>query len=108
MPRQAPIYVAVLLLEVRTPWVTSLKEKRSVITPVTEELKPRFPVSGPRPDVLDRQHRGVRGMRALSSDREWQRGAADSMMSRVQQFVAAGGLELGRVQLDIKIWEFYD
>lgn len=104
MPRQAPIYVAVLLLEVRTPWVTSLKEKRSVITPVTEKLKTRFPVSVARLDGLDEHHREVIGISALSSDREWLR----SMMNRVQQFVAAGGLELGRVQLDIEIWEFYD
>ena len=35
------------------PWVASLKEKRSLIKPVTEKLKVRFPVSVARLAGLD-------------------------------------------------------
>ncbi|HEX2865023.1 MAG TPA: DUF503 family protein, partial [Deinococcales bacterium] len=46
----ARAFVGVYQARLVMPWVRSLKEKRSLVKPVTERLKARFPVSVARLD----------------------------------------------------------
>lgn len=97
----ANVYVGVYLVTLACPWVKSLKEKRSLILPVVEKLKNRFPVSVARLDGLDSHDWEVIGLSAISHDRVWLEG----MLQKVAEFIAShSGCELQAAQLDIELW----
>lgn len=96
-----PIYVGVLLVDVDTGWVRSLKEKRSLIKPVTERLKARHPVSVARLDGLD-EHAWERiGVVSISADPVWLRHTLERALAAVR----AGGLSVSASRIDIERWE---
>jgi uncharacterized protein YlxP (DUF503 family) len=97
-----PVFVGVLLVELSTPWARSLKEKRSLIMPVTEKLKARFPVSVARLAGLDDHDWELIGATALSHDGVWLEG----MLRKVLEFVNAGEVRVLRSQLDVEPWDF--
>lgn len=101
MRSRAPVYVGLLLLEVATPWARSLKEKRSVVKPLAERLKTRFPVSVARLDGLDEHDWELLGVGAVSADAVWLEG----VLSRARDFVHGFDLELRESRLDITPWE---
>lgn len=96
------VYVGVLLIEVSMPWAQSLKEKRSLMMPVTERLKARFPVSVARLQGLDSHDWELIGVTSLSHDPVWLEG----MLRKVLDFVGAREVTVVRSQLDIEPWEF--
>jgi uncharacterized protein YlxP (DUF503 family) len=98
----ATIYVGVYLARLEAPWVTSLKEKRSLIKPVTEKLKSRFPVSVARLDGLDAHDWELIGATALSHDRVWLEG----LLYKVGDFVAAHGtFRVVKSRVELEAWE---
>jgi uncharacterized protein YlxP (DUF503 family) len=96
-----PVYVGVLLIDLETPWVSSLKEKRSLVRPITEKLKVRYPVSVARlagSDTLTWERIGVA---AISSDRIW----LEQLLTKVRDVVAAGEVRVADDHLDIEVWD---
>lgn len=97
-----PIYIAVYIADIRTPWVHSLKEKRSVIKPVTEKLKVRFPVSVARLAGLNEHHWEHIGVTAIHSDRAW----LESLLNKVHTFVAAQGrFDVAILDSVVEVWD---
>lgn len=101
MRAHGPVYVGVLLFEVATPWARSLKEKRSVVKPLAERLKARFPVSVARLDGLDAHDWELLGVTAVSSDAVWLEG----LLNRALDFAHGFDLELQDSRLEITPWE---
>lgn len=66
-------YVGVLTLRLEMPWAQSLKEKRSLIKPVTERLKTRFPLTVARLDGLDAHDWEIITVVTVSNDYAWVR-----------------------------------
>ena len=95
------IYVGVLTVRFDTPFVRSLKEKRSLIKPITEALKAKFPVSVARLDGLDAHDWERIGVAAIAADAEWLRG----MLDKASAFIASRGVPIGASALDIDVWE---
>ncbi len=102
MPKDALIYIAVYIVDLSMPWVTSLKEKRGMITPVTEKLKVRFPVSVARLDGLNAHDWERIGVTAISHDGVW----LESLLARVDTFVRANGsYEVKVCESAVEIWD---
>ena len=101
MAGKGSVYVGVLLVELGTPWAKSLKEKRSLVMPVTEKLKSRFPVSVARLDGLYAHDWELIGVTSLSHDPVWLEG----MLWKVLDFVGAREVTVVRSQLDVEPWE---
>ena len=95
------IYVGVLTVRFDTPFVRSLKEKRSLIKPITEGLKVRFPVSVARLDGLDAHDWERVGVAAIAADAEWLRG----MLEKAGAFIASRGVPVATSSVDIEVWE---
>jgi uncharacterized protein len=102
MPPTDPIYIGVYLADLSMPWVMSLKEKRSLVKPVTEKLKTRFPVSVARLDGVG-AHRWERiGAVAISSDPQWLR----QLLEDVHSFVLShGDFEVTRSDIAVEVWD---
>lgn len=97
----APVYVGVLLVRLATPWARSLKEKRSLVKPVSEGLKSRFPVSVARLAGVDDHDWELLGVSALSADRVWLEG----MLNKCLDFIRSREVEVAAFQLDIDRWD---
>ncbi len=98
----ANVYIGVYLARLETSWVSSLKEKRGLIKPVTEKLKVRFPVSVARLDGLDAHDWELIGATALSHDRVWLEG----MLHKVGAFVASHGeFRVTESSVELELWE---
>ncbi len=67
----ANVYIGTYITKLGTPWAKSLKEKRSIITPITEKLKSRFPLSVARLAGLNCHDWEIIGAVAISSDANW-------------------------------------
>lgn len=96
-----PVYVGVLLVTIETPGVKSLKEKRSLVLPVTERLKARFPVSVARLDGLDAHGWERIGVSAISSDRVW----LERTLASALAFVERRAPGVRDASLDIDLWQ---
>ena len=97
----ANVYVGVYLVRLEMPWVSSLKEKRALIKPVTEKLKVRFPVSVARLGGLDAHDWELVGATAISSDPVWLEG----MLGKVGDFVAAhGAYRVTESSVELELW----
>ncbi len=81
----ANVYVGIYITKLSTPWVKSLKEKRSIITPITEKLKNRFPLSVARLAGLDCHDWEIIGAVAISSDAIW----LESTLGKAARFVSS-------------------
>lgn len=95
------VYVGVLMVRFATPFVRSLKEKRSLIKPITEGLKSKFPVSVARIDGLEAHDWERIGVVAIASDPEWLRG----MLDKAASFVASRGVPVDASRVEIDVWE---
>ena len=97
----ANVYIGVYLARLEMPWVASLKEKRSLIKPVTEKLKVRFPVSVARLAGLDAHEWELIGATAISSDPVWLEG----MLNKVGDFVASHGVyRVAQSSVELELW----
>lgn len=97
----ATVYVGVLLVTLQFPGVTSLKEKRSLVLPVTERLKARFPVSVARLDGLDTHDWERIGVCAISADRVW----LERTLASVLAFVERRSPAVADASVDIDVWD---
>ena len=96
-----PVYVGVLLFTLETPGVRSLKEKRSLILPVTERLKARFPVSVARLEGLEAHDWERIGVSAISADPGW----LERTLGSARAFVEGRGLDVRGARVDIDVWD---
>jgi uncharacterized protein YlxP (DUF503 family) len=80
-------YVGVYTCRLEMPWVSNLKEKRSIVRPVTERLKARFPVSVARLDGLNEHGWEVIGVVTIHSEGGW----VEDTLNQVADFIAANG-----------------
>lgn len=99
---RANVYVGVYTAELSMPWVRSLKEKRSLVRPITEKLKTRFPVSVARLDGLN-EHTWERiGAVAISADPAW----LEDVLNKVHSFVSAhGDFRIVTWDISIDVWD---
>ena len=96
------IYIGVYVADLEMPWVTSLKEKRSLVRPVTERLKTRFPVSVARLDGLNEHGWERIGATAISADPVW----LDGLLNKVHSFVAAhGDYRVRFSDISVEVWD---
>ena len=99
------IYIGVYIADLQMPWVRSLKEKRSLIRPVTEKLKLRYPVSVARLDGLNEHVWERIGATAISHDPKW----LDDVLNKVHSFVSANGdYRVGSWDISIDVWDVED
>ncbi|HHO56411.1 MAG TPA: DUF503 domain-containing protein [Trueperaceae bacterium] len=95
------MYVAVYVARLETPWVKSLKEKRSIIKPITEKLKTRFPVSVARLNGLNNHHWEEIGLSAISYDKNW----LEQLLINCDDFIAGQSAVLRESQKSIERWD---
>lgn len=96
------IYLGIYIADLHMSWVNSLKEKRSMILPVTEKLKVRFPVSVARLDGLNSHVWERIGVTSLHHDYEW----LESLLNKVHDFVvSAGSYEVQIIDKVVEIWD---
>ena len=96
-----PVYVGVLLVTLETPAVHSLKEKRSLILPITERLKARFPVSVARLDGLNAHAWERIGVSAISADPGW----LERVLGSALAFVEGRGLGVRASSIEVDVWD---
>jgi uncharacterized protein YlxP (DUF503 family) len=94
------VYIGVYLVRLECPWVQSLKEKRSLVKPLVEKLKHKFPVSVARLEGLDEHGWEVIGVSAISHDQVWLRG----VLNRIDEVVAASACDKTETRLEIEMW----
>ena len=101
----AHTFVGVYRARLFMPWVKSLKEKRSIVKPVTERLKARFPVSVARLEGLDAHDWEVIGVVTIHADAIWVR----DILDQVAAFVAAQGeYRVTDERLSVQAWDDED
>jgi uncharacterized protein len=100
MKRSTNVYIGVYLVRLEMPWARSLKEKRSLVKPISEKLKARFPVSVARLGGLDSHDWELLGVTAISSDAAW----LEAMLAKAAAFVEAGDCRIGYRSLEIELW----
>ncbi|GHF97882.1 hypothetical protein GCM10017783_07190 [Deinococcus piscis] len=94
-------YVGTLTLRLEMPWVRSLKEKRSLVKPVVEKLKVRFPVTAARLDGLDAHDWEVIAVVTVSNDYSW----VEETLRLAADFVATGDYQITEEWTDITALE---
>lgn len=103
--KRVPIYIAVYLADLSMPWVRSLKEKRSIIKPMTEKMKVRFPVSVARVDGLNAHSWERIAVTAVSQNAEW----LEQLLERIHRFVCAqASYEVKVVDSAVELWDLND
>jgi uncharacterized protein len=96
------IYIGIYIADLATPWVSSLKEKRAMILPVTEKLKSRFPVSVARLDGLNTHDWERVGVTVISHDAVWLEG----LLNKVHDFIVShGSYEVTVVEQAVEVWD---
>jgi uncharacterized protein len=93
-------HVAVLHVDLSMPWVRSLKEKRSIVTPLVERLRGRFPVAVARVAGLDAHDWERLAVAAVGPDVD----ALHTVMTRVERFLASGEARVRASRLDVEVW----
>jgi uncharacterized protein YlxP (DUF503 family) len=86
------VYIGVYLVRLEMPWARSLKEKRSLVKPVSEKLKARFPVSVARLGGLDSHDWELLGVTAISSDAEVAYVRDHSYMAQFMPYIKNAGV----------------
>ena len=95
------VWVGVLTFTVETPGVTSLKAKRSLIKPLVERMRSRFPVSVARLAGLSRYDEETIGAVTISADPE----VCGGILARTLAFAEGHGLRLRDVTTDVERWD---
>lgn len=94
-------FVAVAHLQLRMPWVRSLKEKRGVVVPIAERLRRRYPLAVARVAGLDAYDWERLALVAVGTDPDALRG----VMEAAERLVAGSGVELAWRRLDVEVWD---
>ncbi len=77
-------YIGIYSCTLEMPWVSSLKEKRSVVKPITERLKARFPVSVARLAGQDSHDWEQIGITTIHLEAAW----VHEILGKVSDFIA--------------------
>jgi uncharacterized protein len=94
-------HVALLHVDLAMPWVRSLKEKRSVVTPLVERLRTRYPVAVARVAGLDDHDWERLAIATVASDAD----TAHAVMARVERFLAGGEARVRARRLEVEVWD---
>lgn len=97
---ESRVWVGVLLVELETPGLSSLKQKRALVKPIVERLKARFPLSVSRLEGLDVYDWERIGASAISHDPEWLQG----VLGKALAFVEAQGLRVRTSSVEVEAW----
>lgn len=76
-----PLFISLLIIELRIPWARSLKDKRSAVRGLKDRLRSRFSASVAELDSDDKWQRAVIAVCILDSDKR----RVESEMGRVRQ-----------------------
>jgi uncharacterized protein len=102
MSKTPLIYIGIYIADLHLPWVTSLKEKRAMILPVTEKLKSRFPLSVARLDGLNAHDWERIGVTSIHHDATW----LESLLNKVHDFVvSSGSYEVKVIDQSVEVWD---
>lgn len=91
-------YVGVLTVRLEMPWAASLKEKRSLVKPVLERLKTRFPLTVARLDGLDSHDWEVVAVVTVSNDYAW---VKETLKMASNYISSEGNYTVARETIDI-------
>jgi len=94
-------YVAVAQLEIRMPWVRSLKEKRAVVKPIVEGLKRRYQLAVARVEGHDAHAWERLAIATVGTDSDALRGT----LAAAERFVVAAGVEVAWARVDVERWD---
>ncbi len=94
-------FVAVAHLQLRMPWVGSLKAKRGLVVPLVEGLRRRYSLAVARVAGQDAYDWERIALVAVGTDADALRG----VMEAAERFVLAGGVELAWRQVDVEQWD---
>jgi uncharacterized protein len=97
-------HVAVLHVELSMPWAQSLKEKRSIVTPLVEKVRRRFPVAVARVAGQDAHDWERLAITAVGADAD----ELHTVMTRVERFLASGDARVRASSLDVEVWDHAD
>ena len=94
-------YVAVAHLELRMPWVRSLKEKRALVVPIVRGLEQRYALSVARVAGHDAYGWERLALAAVGTDPDALRGT----LAAAERFALERGVELGPGRIDVEVWD---
>lgn len=94
-------YVAVAHLQLRMPWVRSLKEKRALVVPIVRSLQQRYGLSVARVAGHDSHDWERLAVAAVGTDPDALRG----VLAAAERLAVASGAELAWSRLDVEPWD---
>lgn len=94
-------YVAVAHLELRMPWVRSLKEKRALVLPIVRALQQRYALSVARVAGHDAHAWERLAVAAVGTDPDALRGT----LAAAERLALGSGVELAWVRVDVEPWD---
>ena len=94
-------YFGVPFLELDLSWVKTLKEKRSIVVPVVEKLRSRFPVSVARLAGAENRNCERLGVVSISSDRNW----LEKVLESARRFAISGEAYVGSTSIGVEVGE---
>lgn len=95
------IYVAVYIVKLECPWVTSLKEKRSLIAPLVNKIKARYSLSVARLDGLESHTWEKVGVSVIGGDRV----GLERLLNKIDDFVASHSLcTVVGSSIEVEVW----
>jgi uncharacterized protein len=99
--REVATFVAVAHLQLRMPWVHSLKAKRGLVVPMVEGLRRRYPLAVARVAGQDAHDWERLALVAVGTDPDALRG----VMEAAERFVLATGVDLAWRRVEIEAWD---
>ncbi len=97
-------FVAVAHMQLRMPWVHSLKAKRALVVPVVAGLRRRYPLAVARVAGQDACDWERLALVSVGTDPDALRG----LMEAAERFVAAAGIELAWRRVEVEVWDDED
>lgn len=97
----ATTYIAVYLVKLECPWVKSLKEKRSLISPIVNKIKARYSLSVARLDGLESHTWELLGVSVIGGDRV----GLERLLNKIDAFVVAHSVcTVVESSIEVEIW----
>lgn len=95
------IYIAVYLVKLECPWVSSLKEKRSLISPLVNKIKARYSLSAARLDGLESHTWEQIGVSVIGGDRV----ELERLLNKIDGFVVSNSLcTVVESSIEVEVW----
>lgn len=95
------VYIAVYVVKLECPWVTSLKEKRSLISPLVNKIKTRYSLSAARLDGVESHTWETIGVSVIGGDRV----GLERLLYKIDDFVASHSLcTVVESSVEVEVW----